>query len=689
MDSASICADCGAKDPEWASLHRCVLICSECCYVHRNLGSHLSRIRSLKHGVWSKEQLHLIHLLYASGSNNIWEHSLIDPSAFNKAKIKPTASDAVIPTKENFIKAKYSQLLFTLKPSRDETSLDDLNRQLWSCVRTDRVETTLRLLALGADVNYADAEKQNTPLHVAAKENQLLQVELLALYGADPARPNAGDLTAVDVARLENHNDLASRLEQIQFDVTDRLSLFLCGRRPEHSRQVHFLVPELVGSFQQRMGSTGELAKVRKEMTTLSGKQLEKLAQDIYDEIDRRDVVRAWNASHNNMQTLDIGADQFVAVFLPPNPALSATRNQLRQKLAKYDTADFATLIIDVLSECKRRFYDLPVKVEDVLVTAAVKKRESSKANSAQNSEDPSVLFDDGSRDYDEVADSPRSKSRTSNFAKRWSENQSEIGEKNQTLHPDVTVDDYLELKEKLNESDGKVRELTASNATVLRHLSSIQEAMNELKNDNVKLHAELKAHKDHSLALLRRNPSPTTHLVSPVNMPPSFAKPNNEFYGNESNGAWESHNPKPFGGYSTVRTNTTAGYGQPRPMERFRGDMPIYSKYSDALIKETEVITHAIRNLLADAQNDMLAESSISHARIISRLIQKIVALIPEADRTRRVEVVMNKMVEASIVLTDCCSTEFINNDKTCSAAYELAKTVKEYLKLITTGQE
>lgn len=32
------CADCSAEDPQWASLNKGVLICSECCYVHRNLG---------------------------------------------------------------------------------------------------------------------------------------------------------------------------------------------------------------------------------------------------------------------------------------------------------------------------------------------------------------------------------------------------------------------------------------------------------------------------------------------------------------------------------------------------------------------------------------------------------------------------------------------------------------------------
>ena len=36
--STTVCADCSAADPQWASLNRGVLICAECCNVHRSLG---------------------------------------------------------------------------------------------------------------------------------------------------------------------------------------------------------------------------------------------------------------------------------------------------------------------------------------------------------------------------------------------------------------------------------------------------------------------------------------------------------------------------------------------------------------------------------------------------------------------------------------------------------------------------
>lgn len=46
------CADCNSPNPDWASLNLGILMCIECSGVHRNLGSHISKVRSLDLDGW-------------------------------------------------------------------------------------------------------------------------------------------------------------------------------------------------------------------------------------------------------------------------------------------------------------------------------------------------------------------------------------------------------------------------------------------------------------------------------------------------------------------------------------------------------------------------------------------------------------------------------------------------------------
>ncbi|XP_031509065.1 arf-GAP with Rho-GAP domain, ANK repeat and PH domain-containing protein 1 isoform X7 [Papio anubis] len=50
------CADCGAPQPEWASINLCVVICKRCAGEHRGLGAGVSKVRSLKmdRKVWTE-----------------------------------------------------------------------------------------------------------------------------------------------------------------------------------------------------------------------------------------------------------------------------------------------------------------------------------------------------------------------------------------------------------------------------------------------------------------------------------------------------------------------------------------------------------------------------------------------------------------------------------------------------------
>nr|XP_023654215.1 stromal membrane-associated protein 1-like isoform X7 [Paramormyrops kingsleyae] len=51
------CADCEAKGPRWASWNLGVFICIRCAGIHRNLGVHISRVKSVNLDQWTPEQI--------------------------------------------------------------------------------------------------------------------------------------------------------------------------------------------------------------------------------------------------------------------------------------------------------------------------------------------------------------------------------------------------------------------------------------------------------------------------------------------------------------------------------------------------------------------------------------------------------------------------------------------------------
>ncbi|XP_028980862.1 ARF GTPase-activating protein GIT2 isoform X8 [Esox lucius] len=476
LRNREVCADCSAPGPCWASVNRGVLICDECCSIHRGLGRHSSQVRHLTHTPWPPSQLQMVQTLYSNGANSIWEHSLLDPSSVSSGKRKANPQDRVHPHKTDFIKAKYQMLAYVHRmPCREDDSVTtkDLSKQLHSSVRTGNLETCLRLLSLGAQANFFHPEKGNSPLHVAAKAGQVSQAELLAVYGADPGALDTGGKTPIDYARQAGHQELADRLLEIQYELTDRLAFYLCGRKPDHRNGQHFIIPQMADSSLD----LSEFAKAaKKKLQSLTNHQFEELAMDVYDEVDRREMDAVWLATQNHSSLV---TDTTVVPFLPVNPEYSSTRNQGRQKLARFNAHEFATLVIDILTDAKRRQRGTSCESPREDIELILKGIGSRHGSESQDNEDQP--------DYDSVA-SDEDLEREPTSGNNGKEGRTKSSESSDLSDGPITVQEFLEVKSALTASEAKIQQLLKVNCHLSEELRMMQTKLNSLQTENSSL---------------------------------------------------------------------------------------------------------------------------------------------------------------------------------------------------------
>uniref|UniRef100_A0A8B9RLX6 Arf-GAP with coiled-coil, ANK repeat and PH domain-containing protein n=1 Tax=Astyanax mexicanus TaxID=7994 RepID=A0A8B9RLX6_ASTMX len=104
-----LCCDCGQSDPRWASINFGILLCIECSGIHRSLGVHCSKVRSLTLDSWEPELIKLMCELGNTVINHIYE------GACEERGLKKPGPNSSRQEKEAWIKAKYVERNFLKK----------------------------------------------------------------------------------------------------------------------------------------------------------------------------------------------------------------------------------------------------------------------------------------------------------------------------------------------------------------------------------------------------------------------------------------------------------------------------------------------------------------------------------------------------------------------------------------------
>jgi stromal membrane-associated protein len=99
------CVDCKlSKNPRWASWNLGCFLCIRCSGIHRSMGTHISKVKSVDLDAWTDEQIESMVKWGNQKCNNYWESKLPPSYVPDQSKL------------DNFIRTKYDMKKWVLSP---------------------------------------------------------------------------------------------------------------------------------------------------------------------------------------------------------------------------------------------------------------------------------------------------------------------------------------------------------------------------------------------------------------------------------------------------------------------------------------------------------------------------------------------------------------------------------------------
>ncbi|KAG0256498.1 Arf-GAP with coiled-coil, ANK repeat and PH domain-containing protein 2 [Mortierella polycephala] len=177
-----VCADCKSLSPMWASVNHGTVLCIECSGIHRSLGVHVSKVRSLNLDKWETEAVGVMLKLGNEKTNKIFEAKILSGAEERGVSVNSDRAE-----RERFIIAKYIRKEFiTSEDSQKEFLTRSVHEAFWEAMDVSDYCEALRCLALGANIDHRKEEHGSmSPLHRAIIRRDDIAVEFLFQWFCD------------------------------------------------------------------------------------------------------------------------------------------------------------------------------------------------------------------------------------------------------------------------------------------------------------------------------------------------------------------------------------------------------------------------------------------------------------------------------------------------------------------------
>nr|XP_042703694.1 arf-GAP with coiled-coil, ANK repeat and PH domain-containing protein 1 [Chrysemys picta bellii] len=211
-----------AEPPGQCSPRLGITLCFECSGIHRSLGVHFSKVRSLTLDSWEPELVKLMCELGNGALNRIYE-ARVDEMTVKRPQPGCSRAPPLCPAPEPGEAGSPPEDLRSLHPGA----------LLYWAAGHQNLPTMADALAHGADVNWVNtAEDSRTPLLQAVAANSLLACEFLLQNGANVNQADSAGQGPLHHATILGHTGLAclflkrgANLNAVDMEGKDPLSI--------------------------------------------------------------------------------------------------------------------------------------------------------------------------------------------------------------------------------------------------------------------------------------------------------------------------------------------------------------------------------------------------------------------------------------------------------------------------------